>query len=604
MSKGHGELRRSQLITTFGPGAMIDLPKKSIIIAGIDHWFESKESISENRLRSAATKILGRPITELKPPPLSDPEPGGTPRFVKGFVFPEWFVTREPLRVTPDRRQWRKMVLRQLLNKNLVWEDDGVKRAVTPVRFVSACRRGHVDEIGWRSFVHQHDDSCKRRELWMVERGVGGDLSEIEIHCVCGLQRNLIDAMVWKIKPLGTCNGRRPWLGAQSREDCDEPARLLQRTATNSYFPQVLSVISIPEDSSEEALAVEEIWELFELVESAEDLERECRRTKVQNRISGLSKERILTEILRRKNGSGSGPERGVKEVEIEILRDARLEAKEEEAKGDFFARAIDMSGMDSKTMFPIEKVILVHRLREVSAVLGFTRFESPTKDEVGEIDLSMDVKIASVALEKSWLPAIENRGEGIFLLFKKDVVNAWAGKPPVVSRAQELHHGQQLWWSHLGKEGEPPHYLSVQYALLHSLSHLLITTLSLECGYSASSIRERIYATDEGYGILLFTATPDAEGTLGGLVEQGRRIDRHLRSALESGRICSNDPVCSQHHFADHADFRPLNGSSCHGCLLISETCCEQQNHFLDRALVIPTLDAVDCAFYGTGNA
>ena len=600
MSKGHGELRRSQLITTFGPGSMIDLPRKSIIIAGIDHWTEPKESIAENRLRLAATKLLSRPITDLKSPPLSDPEPGGTPRFVKGFVFPEWFVTREPLKITPDRRQWRSMLKRKALNKNLVWEDDGTKRAVTPVRFVSACRCGHVDEIGWQSFVHQHDEVCSRRELWMVERGVGGDLSEIEIHCVCGLARNLIEAMIWKMKPLGTCNGRRPWLGESSFEDCEEPARLLQRTATNSYFPQVLSVISIPEDSGEEVLAVEELWELLELVESAADLERECRRTRVQSRLAGLDKGKVLDEILKRRNGAAPGPERSVKEVEIEILRDARLEQKEEEAKGDFFARAIDISGMDPEVMSPISKVVLVHRLREVTALVGFTRFESPTKDEEGEIDMNMDVKLASITLEKNWLPAIENRGEGIFLLFKKEVVESWAKKASVLKRAEALKDGQQMWWTHLGKDGEPPHYLSIQYTLLHSISHLLITTLSLECGYSASAIRERIYSGDGGYGILLFTATTDSEGTLGGLVEQGRRIDRHLRSAKESGRICSNDPVCSQHRFVDRADFRPLNGSSCHGCLLISETCCEQHNHFLDRALVVPTLDAIDCAFYG----
>ena len=601
MSKGHGELRRSQLITTFGPGAMIDLPKKSIIIGGIDHWFESNESILENRLRQAATRLLGRQITELKSPPLSDPEPGGTARYVKGFVFPEWFVTREPLKTTPDKKRWRRMLMRKALNANLVWEDDGKKRAVTPVRFVSACPMGHVDEIGWRSFVHQNSSTCTRRELWMVERGVGGDLSEIEIHCVCGLARNLTEAMLWKMKPLGTCTGRRPWLGVGSNQTCSEPARLLHRTASNSYFPQVLSVISIPEDYTEEARAVEDIWAFLENVESEADLEHEYKKTAVKNGLAGLDKSRVLTEIQKRKNGAGPISERGVKEVELEILKDVRPEQKEEESKGDFFARAIDISGMNADIMRPIAKVVLVHRLREVVAMVGFTRFESPTKDEEGEIDLSVGVELASVTLEKSWLPAIENRGEGIFLHFNKEIVEAWARKAPVLQRAEALRDGQKLWWAHLGKEGDPTHPMSIQYTLLHSLSHLLITTLSLECGYSASAIRERIYASEEGYGILLFTATADSEGTLGGLVEQGRRIDRHLRSALELGRICSNDPVCSQHHFVDQADFRPLNGASCHGCLLIAETCCEQQNHFLDRALVVPTLDSLDCALFGS---
>jgi hypothetical protein len=108
-------------------------------------------------------------------------------------------------------------------------------------------------------------------------------------------------------------------------------------------------------------------------------------------------------------------------------------------------------------------------------------------------------------------------------------------------------------------------------YFLLHSLSHLLLTAVSLECGYPASSIRERVYALDAGYGILLYTGTPDAEGTLGGLVETGRQIDRHLHAALELGRLCSNDPVCAQHDPQSQHECRFLHGAACHGCLLIA---------------------------------
>lgn len=127
---------------------------------------------------------------------------------------------------------------------------------------------------------------------------------------------------------------------------------------------------------------------------------------------------------------------------------------------------------------------------------------------------------------------------------------------------------------------------------MLHSLSHLLITAVALECGYPASSIRERGYCGPSGHGILLYTGSPDAEGTLGGLVEAGRRIDRHLRAALELGGLCSNDPVCAQHAPENPLECRFLHGAACHGCLLIAETSCEQHNDFLDRALVVSTVD------------
>jgi hypothetical protein len=133
----------------------------------------------------------------------------------------------------------------------------------------------------------------------------------------------------------------------------------------------------------------------------------------------------------------------------------------------------------------------------------------------------------------------------------------------------------------------------------LHSLSHLLLTAESLECGYPASSIRERVYALEAGYGILLYTGTPDAEGTLGCLIETGQQIERHLRAALELGRLCSNDPVSAQHDPQSRHERRFLHGAACHGCLLIAETSREQHNDFLDRALLVPTVEDLGAEFF-----
>lgn len=139
-------------------------------------------------------------------------------------------------------------------------------------------------------------------------------------------------------------------------------------------------------------------------------------------------------------------------------------------------------------------------------------------------------------------------------------------------------------------------------YILLHSLSHLLITSVSLECGYPAGSIRERVYGGEVGYGILLYTGSSDAEGALGGLVEAGRRIGRHLQAALEMGELCSNDPVCAQHAPDNPHEHRFLHGTACHGCPLIAETSCEQHNDFLDRVLLAPTVYPTGSAFFPQG--
>ena len=136
-------------------------------------------------------------------------------------------------------------------------------------------------------------------------------------------------------------------------------------------------------------------------------------------------------------------------------------------------------------------------------------------------------------------------------------------------------------------------------YVLLHTLAHLLIQSMAMRCGYPASSIRERIYVEDRQYGLMLYTGTPDAEGTLGGLVAQARHFEDHLAHALEMGLLCSNDPICAQHVPSEDHDQRGLQGAACHGCTLIAEPSCEMRNDYLDRALVVPVLGLPDAAFF-----
>ncbi len=239
--------------------------------------------------------------------------------------------------------------------------------------------------------------------------------------------------------------------------------------------------------------------------------------------------------------------------------------------------------------------MVLVHRLREVQALVGFTRFEAMAPSTDGELEAG--VSRAALAREPSWFPAVETRGEGVFLHFKTAAIDAWAEREAVRARARQLEAGFDAW--HRDHQQSTRHFCGVKFLMLHSLSHLLITAVSLGCGYPASSIRERVYALPQGYGILLYTASSDAEGTLGGLVEVGRRIGEYLDQALEAGRLCSNDPVCAQHDAKDVHEQRYLHGAACHGCLLISETSCEQRNDFLDRALVVPTVEGCGAEFF-----
>jgi hypothetical protein len=139
-------------------------------------------------------------------------------------------------------------------------------------------------------------------------------------------------------------------------------------------------------------------------------------------------------------------------------------------------------------------------------------------------------------------------------------------------------------------------HWPGARYLALHTLSHLLIRTIALECGYSSASLSERIYAGTEQdprrAGILIYTAVPDAEGTLGGLVSLAEpdALVRLTRRALRDAMHCSSDPLCAERLPHDPAEF--LHGAACHVCLFVSETTCERGNRFLDRRFVVPIGD------------
>ncbi len=589
------QIRSSQLITTFGPGAMVDLPDDAVIITGLDQWRYSNASqppvIHESRLQRKLAELLGISNVLLRKPPPAIEDRGFTPD-ISAYRFPEWYIVQRQIQRGSHRA--RKLVNQKDLERAKYKDDDGKKYPVVPVRFVRACRKGHVGDIDWYSFVHGTDTGC-RRELFIEERGTSGDLDAVWVVCGCGAARAMSQAARPELRALGSCNGARPWLGPGTRESCGEPNRLLIRSASNAYFPQLLSVISIPDSLEKVDLAVSALWDShLSAVDSETTLEVFMKIPQVKQQLEDFSTAQVMEAIHRRKDGQAD-EERPVKETEFEALSKAEEELGVDQPEGDFYAKALPPAQWSESWMQSIERVVLVHRLREVVAQVGFTRFEAAGPDIQGELDI--DVQRAPLALDLSWLPAIENRGEGIFLQFSAEAVDAWLKLDAVKKRDAQLQEGFQKWLE--AHEGSKRQYPGLPYYMLHSLSHLLLIAVSLECGYPASSLRERVYAMPDKYGILIYTGSSDAEGTLGGLVEAGRRIKYHLQRALDMGELCSNDPVCAFHAPSQH-DHKTLLGSACHGCLLISETSCEQRNDFLDRALVVRTVESVGAEFFG----
>ena len=160
--------------------------------------------------------------------------------------------------------------------------------------------------------------------------------------------------------------------------------------------------------------------------------------------------------------------------------------------------------------------------------------------------------------------------------------------------------------WVNMKFEGRPkkPDFPGLAYYLIHAFSHAAMNEIALECGYPATALKERIYALtgendQDHFGVLIYTATAGAQGTLGGLLAIVPRLSELLKRALEKLEVCSSDPICADHRPENHADDRAVHGAACHSCLLIPETSCEYRNLFLDRALAVATISGGGEAFF-----
>jgi hypothetical protein len=377
------------------------------------------------------------------------------------------------------------------------------------------------------------------------------------------------------------CNGRRPWLVAPD-EKCERQPRAVQRGASNLYFPVIESALSIPpwSDALQEALGV--YWSAIV------DTTPEDRATFI--RILGntdlkpvmdelnLSPKELATRIEERLALFNGEAILNIREEEYRQLTTG-LDTQRREAK-EFEVRYVTVP--ESLQAF-INNVVRVVRLREVRAIRGFTRINPPGDEDSPDI-----ASISTATLD--WLPAIEVRGEGVFLSLNLETLNIWENQGEVRTRAEEIDAAWCSEWRQRYGDEEPPRRISARFLLVHTFAHVLMRQLTLECGYSTAALRERLYVSlNEGgmAGLLIYTATSDSDGTLGGLQRQGEptRIERVVEGAIRVMEWCSSDPLCIEGMMAG-AD--GLSLAACHACVLAPETACEEYNRFLDRAFLV----------------
>lgn len=586
------DVRPSQIITTFGPGAIVDLQTTSVIVAGIDNWPTEEEMvIREPRLEQA---LRVRRFFPAMPSEGSFYSKLGT---VPAYLFPRYQLCPVCRTLScfgegnveyNSRRQEVECTAPGCKGR-------GQFRATTlPAPFVVACPSGHIDDFPWREYVHRGPTSCRERmKLYSVAKT--GSVADIMVSCECKKTRSASDAFgEQRSEALGQCTRHRPWLGIDNRDTkpCVHASevRPIQRGATNGWFPDVRSALAVKESATPIGRALNTLNpKQIEKIDSIDKLKKII-ETEMFPGLNAFPILDLWNEIQKR-HGKIEMEEINLRWPEWLAFQD--VESNIDENSEFFLEQGEVPAGWKEK----IGQVVLARKLLEVRALLGFTRIDPAG---VGTND-GTSATIAPIYRNRTdWLPAVQVRGEGIFIELNETAVSLWENKSAVKNRAQAMAEKFRQWEE--DRNSGPSPFPGARYVLLHSLAHALIRQLSLDCGYPASSVRERIYSSMDPKkpmaGVLLYTASPDSEGGLGGLVDLGnpKRFPDLLSGALQSIIHCSSDPLCADHKPDVHAT---INGAACHACILASETSCESFNRFLDRNFLVSTMATDSVAFF-----
>ncbi|MFH8883800.1 DrmB family protein [Streptomyces californicus] len=587
-----GSVRRAQMITTYGVGSMVAVDNESFIVAGTDSWnIGDAPTIHEHRLARA----LG--VKSFRLPPASDDT---SKDGVHVRRFPLWHSC-PTCQALQHVRQFNSPP-----GKN---ECGDCEEDLVPSRFVMACAKGHIDDFPYWKWVHRKNRQEGETGLCggamrLRTSGKTASLRSILISCTCGVPEVSMEGAFsgTALSDLKVfCSGKRPWLKDAPTEPCSERPRTLQRGSSVAWQPIVRTALSIPPWSDEHFTRLEEHMDDLRVMYEAGDEHgiRGFLKALTLKKPYEFSAERVMALLEAENQEDTDADDDASVDSAFVALRKQEYErliaGQPEKGTGreDRFVCEPPRSSPTVLSPYGVTGPMLVKRLREVRALKAFSRVDTPdTRENVHEAALSLK--------ELDWLPAMEVQGEGVFLRLDEERLDGWARSVAVAARADRIrtNHTRMMRERAQDPDYVPDSPASPRMVLLHTLAHSLINEWSLDGGYPAASLRERLYANDTMAGILICTATSDSAGSLGGLVAQGEpdRLRKSLDSALDRARWCSADPLCVE---SEGSGVGGINMAACHACVLLPETSCEHSNGLLDRALLVGTPEDPSIGFF-----
>ncbi len=631
-------VRRTQSISPFGVAAMVDFPGPvSLIHCGLDVWpfDEGNPDHYEFRIEdeSRLSKRLGVEYFVL--PPDYRYAQKGKPSDDKNLYlrlpflrFPKWHTCpRCGLLYEAELHDKTAPVCKGPIGSGKDRGKPHPPRNTVQVRFVAVCEKGHIQDFPWWEWVFDGSSSDRNgKRLRYVSSG-SASLAGVRIDCEEVSSGKVIQSKTLSgafeqvsndqnaLSSIGVrCSGHNPALAIPSKGEsppgCGELLQPLLRGGSNVYFPRVVSSIYLPTidpDIDESILTVLDnprVWSFIQLMSDTQD-----GVLTIANAEAILNKyypelEVSASELMKASNAR-LNPDTETGEDESSVLSDEEeyryqeylvfnKDISEGYPKTNLLIHSKDINFYEDIVSQYVERVSLVHKLRETRAFVGFSRvYPSDNLSDEERLQLIMSNR-------KEWLPAIIVRGEGIFLKLREDKIDQWLNTHESALE-QRIGNMQQIFDQLNDSRRVEYRAISPKFVLLHTLAHLIINELVYECGYGSASLRERLYCSDGDKamsGILIYTAAGDTEGTMGGLVRMGNvgAFEQVLRRALESAKWCSSDPVC-----IESAGQGPdnCNLAACHACALLPETSCEEGNRLLDRGLVVGTLEEPQIGYF-----
>ena len=605
-------IRRGQLITPFGVGALVDFRgDESLMTAGLDEWPWAKDEcprdwrVQEERLQARLD------VTHFRLPP-EYREPGPDIPLANEYIpfvrFPRWHYC--PRRGAMERLSLfsgrAKCPCRPGLDCHSL--PDWRRPWLIPSRFIAVCPKGHIEDFPFMEWIHRDRSWDQTHKPRLLPGRSSAGLSGIKVQCNCGKAETMTGTFNFDAETGGAlhkighdCSGGMPWLGTQGKaSQCGEYLRVVQRGASNVYFPLTVSSIYLPLWGEESSTTINKIvdnpkvWD--QLTAGLEDGKYiQAARCEMAASIYQVDAVELRKAAQMKLDGA---PTHGDKTLRSEEeFRRQEYEALRTGKGGhttDLLVEVCDPTPYGPNLARLLNSLCLVKKLRETRVLLGFSRLlpvEDPSSTDLLPISEDADLR---------WLPATVVYGEGIFFEFNAKELETWTEDRKVSDRVNELSRSYNQRRLERGlKETE----ITSKYVLLHTFAHVLIGQLSFDCGYGSASLRERIYCEQDDpdrpmQGVLIYTASGDSEGTLGGLVRQGEpsRMRGVVERAITRAQWCSSDPVCieSVGQGSDNA-----NLAACHGCVLLPETSCETGNRLLDRGLIVGTASAPDIGFF-----